>query len=400
MSKRKCLAKSLLVVLLFGWVYLNSMSVMSQDGTNCIYSFDEFAYGGPRDYGEVIQLPSEPWVIDEDVNLVEYALKAIDLAYDNEENLQLWLTFQNKDGSRGWLIYDPQVGALYHVEDTIQYDNYLFTVVEIFRDDDQNIWGKLKSSHNLGHIEIGESISPAPLLAKFNAVEQNFEIIPETSIISATQDTSIVLDRNGIFWFFVAGDGIYRFIPSEHSTEIMVELPSLQPLTDITLETSNTIYFQTALNENKLYYLDEKSLYAFKTENLRIESLEIPSGPWPINEKILVTAEGMLWLGSNGYRTSTGAWLLTHTNMTEYNIAPVQFTWASPEPIYQSSDGKIWFTNSWDGGYNFQGTGWYDPVNGEGCMFTNLPASLVEDANKRVWMVVGGHLYTARLGDL
>jgi hypothetical protein len=86
--------------------------------------------------------------------------------------------------------------------------------------------------------------------------------------------------------------------------------------------------------------------------------------------------------------------------MDGYGGLPIQYNWASPSPILESSDGRIWFSNNWDGGIWYLGTAWYDPYTGEGCMFTNLPASLVEDSTQRIWMVAGGELYSVQLSNL
>jgi hypothetical protein len=40
-----------------------------------------------------------------------------------------------------------------------------------------------------------------------------------------------------------------------------------------------------------------------------------------------------------------------------------------------------------------EGTAWYDPEAGKGCLFTNLASYIVEDANKQLWMVADGKLY-------
>jgi hypothetical protein len=45
------------------------------------------------------------------------------------------------------------------------------------------------------------------------------------------------------------------------------------------------------------------------------------------------------------------------------------------------------------------GTAWYDPQSGEGCLIMNHAANIVEDAQNQLWMVTNGYLYRHSLNS-
>ena len=40
-----------------------------------------------------------------------------------------------------------------------------------------------------------------------------------------------------------------------------------------------------------------------------------------------------------------------------------------------------------------EGTAWYDPETGEGCMFTNIHGTIIEDDEQVLWMLLDEKLY-------
>jgi len=68
-------------------------------------------------------------------------------------------------------------------------------------------------------------------------------------------------------------------------------------------------------------------------------------------------------------------------------------TFATPHLMLESSNGLLWYKKYLDMGINHEGTAWYDPRTGQGCMFTNLAVNIIEDSKQQLWLVANGELY-------
>jgi hypothetical protein len=215
--------------------------------------------------------------------------------------------------------------------------------------------------------------------------------------VAGSEPPHIVLDQQGIFWIFVGFDGIYSYNPATKTTEKWIDLPELD--VDYTaLSPDGSIYFahQSSLGNFRLVG-DE--LYQFFPETGKVESVGLPASneEWPIFAGLLVDHIGRLWLGSTGYRDLGGAWHLMHPYPERYfeivDTGRISYIWAFPRPILESSDGILWFQKYLDTSGQWEGTAWYDPNLGEGCLITNMPTNIVEDSHQQLWMMVDGILY-------
>ena len=71
----------------------------------------------------------------------------------------------------------------------------------------------------------------------------------------------------------------------------------------------------------------------------------------------------------------------------------------TPEIMLESSNGVLWFDRFTDNS-QVDGTAWYNPETGQGCMFTNLVSTIAEDANHTLWFVARERLYKLSLGSV
>jgi hypothetical protein len=165
-----------------------------------------------------------------------------------------------------------------------------------------------------------------------------------------------------------------------------------------------TIYFEKYTDRiystETFFRLVEGMLFQFSPETKEVVPLDIPDEPWPIFSGMLVDRARNLWLGAIGYREPDGTWYLIHPDPEGYFKHAGDAYWAPPRLILQSSDGILWYQKALDSDLRAEGTAWYDPQTGEGCMFTNLAADIIEDSEQQLWLVADGKLYKYILGQL
>jgi hypothetical protein len=348
-------------------------------------------------------LPSAPWEVDHVLsNYLDsnhYRILELSFIYQADDHDALWLLAE-QDNENLWIEFVPETGAIQTFADTLIFDGQELHVSDVYVDKNNDVWGAIRRGRTSVYVPAQVNYAVYPILARLDYSSLQFVPAIGTPETLREQPIAVVFDGEESFWLFVENDGIYHYLPAQESTVKSVDIPDLSSVWYIALGSDGSVYYQTDFQRDRIYYLNEENIFQFTPETNAVVSLGQPDEEWPVNKGLLVDQNNRLWLGSVGYRTSDGNWNLIHSDMDGYGGLPIQYNWASPSPILESSDGRIWFSNNWDGGIWYLGTAWYDPYTGEGCMFTNLPASLVEDSTQRIWMVAGGELYSVQLSNL
>lgn len=385
-----------LFFILLAWI---GLSFTSDDTVRCqIQRFNDFAYlPDTASYPITKVLPDSPWQLEttlpgQEEKTYHFNDVQIKLSHTKNEEQEIWL-FKYPDFVSGtltragsFLIYRPDSQTWKEVSAKIGDSNLI--VRDLFLTSDGTIWA------GIGNFQDPPYLLKAPVLSKFNESTQRFEAAIGGLEMSTPQEQRrlievphIVLDKQDIFWIFAPGDGIYRYDPKTQITDKQTNLPDMGWL-DTALSVDGSIYFQD------VYAYETKDfLFQFFPDTLEIIPIEIPNQTWIYSNGLLVDRRGRLWLGATGYLDTNGKWRLIHPhpqkNFQHYG-SPV---WAPPTLIFESSNGLLWYAEDHDMERLGEGTAWYDPETGEGCLFTNLASYIVEDAEKQLWMVADGKLY-------
>ena len=196
------------------------------------------------------------------------------------------------------------------------------------------------------------------------------------------------------FGLFIYHDALYSFNTETRSFQRRIDLSDIEPIY-ATVATDGTLYFSAKQSNSATpgwASLEHEAIYQFSPETNELIQITIP-GEWPIYRGLLSDSKGQLWLGSIGFRDEDGVWNLLHTNPDFFFRDPMMGGWMIPTLSLQSSDGRLWYSNWWDGGIWWKGSAWYDPETSEGCMFTNVPSNIIEDTDRQLWLVANGNLY-------
>jgi hypothetical protein len=392
-------------ILLLVTMISRSLSIQTTDDPSCIKSFHQFSYGGPEPRAaerEVIP-PDLPWQRKlNSSNLPDvgypYTLNQTELARSIDGHPEIWFYLGDRyfalNVQKGIAIYLPNSQALEviprYVDDTDLY------VKELYIDSQGAIWGSV-SWDNLADYP---DLTGVPVLSKFNENTRRFEFVEgvfETPLheeINYIDATEIVLDHNDIFWIFANDGQIYRYDPVAQTTMRRDGLGTQVVYT--ALSSDGDIYF--SLNDwNPGLMMHQGSLFRLSTASEEITVVEVPEG-WPLYAGLLVDRSEQLWLGAIGYRDLSNNWQLLHAPyLRTYADHLGQYMWAAPKILFEGSDGRLWFNKYLDSGLNAEGTAWFDPETKQGCMVTNVPTNVIEDADQRLWMTVDGVLYSYSL---
>ncbi len=386
---------------------------------NCIKPFREFAYTvwDLRDEVDDVQvmLPP-PWKIEATIPMPQiegyYAphINDVVLARSTNEGQEIWIAQKMLSASPSpgsetiFTIYQPTSQSWKNVPANI--DNTDYYVSDLFVTRDGSIWGSTTGEYNHGDPVPTDKV---PVLSKFNESTQRFEFAPGVlDIIPTLPDDpksgwflyfdkiDIVLDgKQDIFWIFSEKDGIYRYDPATQVTQKWLDLPDLH-VTSLALSSDGNIFvedFRWERMTEPYFHLYEGSLFQFFPDTRELVPLEMPDEPWPVFSGWLVTQTGRLWMGTIGYWDLSGSWHLLHPSTEEFFKHAGDQAWATPHLMLESSDGLLWYRKSLDMGPSREGTAWYNPETGKGCMFTNLAVDVIEDSEHQLWLAAEGNLY-------
>jgi hypothetical protein len=372
--------------------------------SECLTSFDIFAYYYTSQMnlsGEKI-LPGSPWQLEveipaqlsHDFSIFNQVLAVREIASNDE----IWISGYSED-EHIFAIYTPNTQTWETIPNRVS--GTQFIVGKVIVGNDGEVWGANDWNREEENV-LGENF---PVLSQFNEETRQFEIpegVIEISIPpqpddyysqSVSPQPEIVLDSQGVFWIFVNHDGIYRYDPITGLAERRTDLANY-PVGMAVLSPDDSIYFTKPIDQwnttRELFTLSEGTLLQYNPVSNDILSVNIPDKDWPVTNSMLFTRAGRLWLGAVGYREIDGIWNLLHLNPEEYLRNAGQYQWGMPGLIMESSDGRLWYNRYADS--NDDGTAWYDPQTGEGCLFTNYPAEVIE-FNQQLWMVAGVNLY-------
>ena len=270
-------------------------------------------------------------------------------------------------------------------------------ISEVFLTNDGTIWG-INDWDGIVNFDKG------PALSKFNEQTQQFEFAQGILEIPFTREQQFinigfVTDLFGKIWIFVQDDGIYSYDPNIQTTSKHANLDSVF-VNAPALSTDQSFYFidqhyGKMVSGDPPFRISEQMIFQFFPDTGELAQVEIPDEPWPMAFSTFVTESEHLWLSAVGYiDLGDESWHLVNPDPSFYFDNVGQDATASPKLMLESSNGLLWF-NKYSGVY--EGTAWYNPKTGKGCMFTNLPTNIVEDDQQQLWMFADGKLYRLAL---
>ena len=367
----------------------------------CLQSFSTFAYQAPSNTISPQMTPSSPWVFEAAHPLHEHKGQlnlGVSAARSINGHQEIWvLGGISEPGEQhttnvNITIYHPQSRTWEFIPSEVE--NTDTVVGGVYVAEEGTVWGwSLAYQDSL--------LWGVPILSRFNESTRRFEFVERVLQIPLTRDFH-VLEHQGIFWIFVDYDGLYSYDPATATTQKWADLREFD-VNYTALSPDGSIYFDQYRWRGD-FRLAGDELYQFFPETGEIVSVNLPAPEeeWPRFAGLLVDHTGRLWLGSVGYRDVEGAWHLMHDPEEYFNIVDlgiISYVSAMPYPILESSDGIIWFQKNLDTGGKWEGTAWYDPNTGEGCLITSLPTSIVEDSEQQLWMIADRKLFVKQLGS-
>jgi len=383
----------------------------------CIDSKHSFAY---QTSGEMLAepesppvLPPKPWLIETELPIFpdnsmpstrKNWILGVFPGSDGSWNIWILRSWSNdpiKGGfdSMGILVYNTDskhwtkvpayvkgtqsiVGELFMTQDgTIWAHNYRGDFVTIF---EPPYWIGLAQLNTLPSYDL-------PLFSMYNENEDQFEPVKNVQIPASQIEgewNKVLLDKNGVFWVLVQGDGIYSYSPNTQKVDRHVDLS-----TGILKRAVKSVFIDSA---NNIFFSDDSSaVFRFSIDTSSIE--KVGGIPLPLDGKydlsfhgILVDHSKRLWIGNTG-------WAEPDEYRTWYQLfpSPIFVTPSEGDTLYaqqkprltiESIDGKLW--------YQFNdGIAWLDPKEEKWCWFTTERSNVIEDQQHNLWIVAENTLY-------
>lgn len=381
--------------------FRNNSKATLKDMT-CYMTFEEFAYT-PKVEGYGTGLPTEPWQIESTFPnefVGEYHIRGIQLqvmfARSVGGNPEVWLArpsrFRRED-IQSIFIYYPESGEWHPVLDTVEGTDAFIRDVHLANDG--SIWGWN------GWEWWADTMPNGPVLSKYNEQIQQFEFALGMLEYPLTDDGErvgygAIFDLQGNIWILVSKDGIYFYDSIAQTTTKQLDLKDIT-VSNLEGLSNGSIYFidntySQRTEDNSRFGVFDGMLYQFFSESGELLELGIPDEEWPWFGGIVETSRGQVWFSAVGYRDlSDDSWHLLHPD-PEYAFKRAGHQgYSSPRITLESSNGLLWFNKLSED--VLTGTAWYNPDTGEGCMFTDISAKIVEDDRQQLWMFADGKLY-------
>ncbi len=347
----------------------------------CLATFETFSRGDifrdPELRSANIE-PSAPWVQVPVPTPDNFAENVYFIRYPNNEakydNSEMWIsTGRDRDFYVYLLDLDRWEMVSRKVVDTDR------IVDELFFADDGTVWGR--SYWTIDHENT--------LLSRFNEETRRFE-----PVYTFQRTGFFELDPNDVFWLTQNGS-LYTFDTKSNISTRVIDYPS-GVVTDMVMTDQGDIYFVivdgTDQTQYPYPYFDQGSLMRFSSKTSMFEEVPLPEETWPRRWGTLYVADNQLWIDAVGYfDLERETWHPLYSDLSIYFSGDI--FWESPRLMLKDSYDIYWFAL---GSEYASGTAWYDPVSGEGCMFTTYFPGMVEDLDRNLWMGSGGNLYVWR----
>jgi hypothetical protein len=227
------------------------------------------------------------------------------------------------------------------------------------------------------------------VMAKFDEEKRTFT---EDKRLNDLPDGPLLYDESRqIFWAFVPKDGIYSVDPNTGQDRFWVSVPYLDVDTfpvdrTAVIDKNGDIYIlsNNDVMANALYkFSPQTNSFSYKYNFVR-DYYEYPPST------LFLTGDGHLWVEDMGWLDiDEDTWHLVIRSSVFVAIQPedgYNYSWPFGDPMYESSNGYIWFNAA-------NGVIYHDPQHGNWCWVTTDYSSVIEDVDSNMWMVAYGKLY-------
>jgi hypothetical protein len=369
----------------------------------CIQPYETFAYKSNPDptkpwpgHTDIVGL-NTPWNIE---TVIDTETFADELPWSRSQVLgvrsvnrksEIWIENRYYDNlsttfHQTLSIYQPTTKQweLIDVDFGVDAMDYSY-ISDLFFGLDGSIWGAIKS------ISITDENNSISILSKFNEKEKRFEFDPNVRVIPRYSNplnysrTFVLFDNNGIFWFVVPGDSIYRYSPQENTISHEFSIASLD-IYSASISSDNSILLLTYFPQS---LIAESEIYRYSTMLHQFNKISLPEEiRYSLYSQLYEDDNNNLWLDSAAWMEPNGEWVsviqptIFISNFAE-GLVP---RWRVPDIKYETSDQRLWFVGD-------NGSTWLDRDTHKWCWFTTYQVVPIEDEGGKLWIVVNDHLY-------
>lgn len=390
---------SLLMVSCHPTQEVETMPSPSDDLRSCIAPQHTYMPGNPAslmDHKTV--LPLFPWQVVTNLPTKspsgeDYISHSLELARKNDGQDELWMKFCSEDGNDDFsVVCDYQI---YRTDD--QEFELLFTTE--YNTQDLEPPGKLfiaQDNEVFGIRTYPFINSEISSITKFDNRFMAFVEVPDKNGLLTTKNIYRIDNYqlgNNILWM-VSGHTLIGFNLDTLEAESFVIFPENQHgyLTDLTILPNGILLLSVnAQKEFIRFSMNSETILDRVPIELDVDAISpewAPPGSYPFYATFLDRV-GNIWIHDHGWMDQNGEW---HQFLNRF---PGFFGklpenrgdgWVTPEIIFQSSNGTLWFRSDF-------GMVSLNPEDGDWCWFTTYRTDIFEDSQTNLWVVVDAKLY-------
>jgi hypothetical protein len=362
--------------------------------TEFYYPVSKYDKNLPGPGRNLFVLPPSPWEIEVDLkekSLVDDGVTANVIHTHVGDNIyDIWIHASYDEKQNKILIFDAKKETFRSIDEEIN---------TILMDSNEGIWG---SHDGKLYLEKETDLSNYSILSYFDYEENLFlpvsalkEIPVGVEIKGAFYFSTVILDKNDVFWIFVPNGPLFSY--DINKGLLIKHYESIPLLSDAALAPDNTMYLfvrdvsyedgHANITNFIIHFLPLTSEFEYIDLNLKLE-------PYPIFRNILVDHDGRLWLDNAGFLDVDNEWYQIQRAsvfLSQAREDDADYRYKSASVILESSDERIWYL------HNDNGMIYLDPKDGEWCWFTTYQSNIVEDTRQNLWMVADGKLYRNNL---
>ncbi|MEW6028917.1 MAG: hypothetical protein ACOYZ8_06200 [Chloroflexota bacterium] len=246
----------------------------------------------------------------------------------------------------------------------------------VFLDSNNNVWAKTVSYDR-----------SVPIFYRLDEAINRFVPVMDIAenLSNGHVPSGVKIGADGLLWF------IFR------DNQDKTSLYSFDP---VTLEAkghlSGDYYEEVEMDKNGNLYLLQRGVTLVKynppTGNVLSANIPRTDEEFGDSNNMYLDHENRLWISDRVWFdiTATGIdnqyVVIRSPVFIDYVDYLLHYRWVRPLVALESIDGRLWYRST-------RGNAWFNPNNGEWCLFTTYNSNIVQDSKYDLWMLIENSLY-------
>lgn len=254
---------------------------------------------------------------------------------------------------------------------------------DIFLDANNGVWSKIISKDK-----------SVPILYRLDESTNQFvPIMDKTNILNDGYiPSNIKVDANGLFWFILSDNdnkisSLYSFDPK--TLEAKLHLTG-NYADSIEIDKNDNVYILQYQSDGLTLVRYNPSTGETLSDIPHTDDVYGNLSSMYIDHESRLWISDFVWLDLSLSEIGVPFIIIRSPVFIDYLGYMDRYLWMRPRIILQSIDGRLWYSST-------RGDAWFNPTDGQWCLFTTDNSIIFEDSEYNLWMMIDNSLYELRL---